>query len=58
MASDTDNLRQPEKLVQELLTPENRENALLELSKQRETYPDLAPVLWHSFGTITALLQV
>jgi CCR4-NOT transcription complex subunit 9 len=34
-----------------------RETALLELSKKRESYPDLAPVLWHSFGTISALLQ-
>lgn len=34
-----------------------REAALLELSKKREDYPDLAPMLWHSFGTITALLQ-
>ena len=30
---------------------------MLELSKKREEYPDLAPMLWHSFGTITALLQ-
>src|SRR4051812_10474729 len=34
-----------------------RENALLELSKKREEFPDLAPMLWHSFGTIAALLQ-
>ena len=34
-----------------------RESALLELSKRRETFPDLAPILWHSFGTISALLQ-
>jgi hypothetical protein len=34
-----------------------REAALLELSKKREDFPDLAPMLWHSFGTITALLQ-
>lgn len=34
-----------------------RETALLELSKKREEYADLAPMLWHSFGTITALLQ-
>ncbi len=34
-----------------------RENALLELSKKREDFPDLAPMLWHSFGTIAALLQ-
>jgi hypothetical protein len=34
-----------------------RESALLELSKRRESFPDLAPILWHSFGTIAALLQ-
>nr|XP_054107788.1 CCR4-NOT transcription complex subunit 9-like [Callithrix jacchus] len=34
-----------------------RENALLELSKKQESVPDLAPMLWHSFGTTTALLQ-
>lgn len=34
------------------------EAALLELSKKREEFPDLAPILWHSFGTISALLQV
>ena len=37
--------------------PSQRESALLELSKRRETFPDLAPILWHSFGTISALLQ-
>ena len=26
-------------------------------SKKRETVSDLAPLLWHSFGTVTALLQ-
>ena len=31
--------------------------ALLELSKRRETFGDLAPILWHSFGTVSALLQ-
>lgn len=30
---------------------------MVELSRKRESYPDLAPVLWHSFGAITALLQ-
>jgi CCR4-NOT transcription complex subunit 9 len=34
-----------------------REDALLELSKKREDFQDLAPMLWHSVGTITALLQ-
>ena len=44
-------------LVLELTNPEQRESSLLELSKRRETFPDLAPILWHSFGTISALLQ-
>jgi hypothetical protein len=38
-------------LVQQVLHPMTREGALLELSKRRETFEDLAPVLWHSFGT-------
>lgn len=37
-------------LVIDLLNPEKRESALLELSKKREQYDDLALVLWHSFG--------
>ncbi|GJQ14263.1 hypothetical protein GpartN1_g6054.t1 [Galdieria partita] len=44
-------------LVKNLTVLENRESALLELSKKRESFPNLAPVLWHSFGTIAALLQ-
>ncbi|CCF49160.1 hypothetical protein NDA11_003607 [Ustilago hordei] len=34
-----------------------REHALLELSKKREQYEDLALVLWHSFGVMSCLLQ-
>ena len=41
----------------ELSSPETREAALLELSKKREVVSDLAPMLWHSFGTMAALLQ-
>jgi len=37
-------------LVTELLDPNTREGALLELSKKREQYDDLALLLWHSFG--------
>lgn len=44
--------------INELSSPETRENALLELSKKRESVTDLAPMLWHSCGTIAALLQV
>ena len=43
--------------IQELSAPETREHALIELSRKREVLPDLAPLLWHSFGTIAALLQ-
>mmetsp|Transcript_1744 Transcript_1744/g.5281 ORF Transcript_1744/g.5281 Transcript_1744/m.5281 type:complete len:293 (+) Transcript_1744:311-1189(+) len=44
-------------LVMELTNPEHRASALLELSKKRDSVRDLAPILWHSFGTIAALLQ-
>merc|ERR1719162_2548604 len=43
--------------VQDLRIAERREHALLELSKRRESLTDLAPILWHSFGTIVALIQ-
>ena len=36
--------------VTELLDPNRREAALMELSKKREQVPDLALVIWHSFG--------
>ena len=45
-------------LVLKLTSAEQRESALLELSKKRETFQDLAPILWHSVGTMSALLQV
>ena len=34
---------------------ETRENALLELSRKRESVESLAPMLWHSFGTISGI---
>ncbi|BAM40188.1 cell differentiation protein [Theileria orientalis strain Shintoku] len=43
-------------LILDLSVPEKREYALIELSKQRENYPDLAILLWHSFGTVATLL--
>jgi CCR4-NOT transcription complex subunit 9 len=46
-----------ETYVHQLINPATRENALLELSKKRENFPELAPYLWYSFGTISALLQ-
>lgn len=46
-----------ESYVHQLINPQTRENALLELSKKRENFPELAPYLWYSFGAIAALLQ-
>merc|ERR1739838_55909 len=43
--------------INNLASMETRESALLELSKKREAVQELAPMLWHSFGTIAALLQ-
>lgn len=43
--------------ILDLIVPERRESALLLLSKNRERYPDLAPYLWWSFGTMSVLLQ-
>lgn len=36
--------------IAELLNEATREAALLELSKKREQVPELALILWHSFG--------
>ncbi|CAH8875149.1 unnamed protein product [Trichobilharzia szidati] len=53
-ASDMESVR---KLVSSLTNMESRESALLELCKMRESVPELAPILWHTFGSIAALLQ-
>ena len=44
-------------LVIDLMDPNTRETALLELSKKREQYDDLAMILWHSFGACFLLIQ-
>ncbi|KAK2809960.1 Cell differentiation protein rcd1 [Emmonsiellopsis sp. PD_5] len=43
--------------VAELMDPARREAALMELSKKREQVPELALIIWHSFGVMTSLLQ-
>lgn len=43
--------------VADLLNESTREAALLELSKKREQVPELALILWHSFGVMTSLTQ-
>merc|ERR1712224_48813 len=60
MQSHTGNPADLERIYQLVADMENqdlREKALLELSKKREQVRDLAPVLWHSFGTVACLLQ-
>lgn len=44
-------------LIMQLNNPDQREGVLLELSKKRESFNDLAPILWHTVGTVSALLQ-
>jgi CCR4-NOT transcription complex subunit 9 len=39
--------------IAQVLNANSREAALLELSKKREQVPDLALILWHSFGEYT-----
>lgn len=38
--------------VAELLNGNSRETALMELSKKREQVPELALIIWHSFGRL------
>ena len=56
-SSTTTQALKMEHLVASLQDPETRENALLDISKRRDLFVDLAPVLWHSYGVVPALLQ-
>ncbi len=38
--------------VAELMDGNRRESALMELSKKREQVPELALIIWHSFGRL------
>merc|ERR1712188_361447 len=44
-------------LVHQLTNVQERETILLELSKKRESFTDLAPILWYTPTVITSLLQ-
>ncbi|KJP88842.1 hypothetical protein AK88_01532 [Plasmodium fragile] len=55
--TDDEEKRKVYQLVFDLCYSDKRESALIELSRKRETYQDIAPVLWNSFGAITTLLQ-
>ena len=59
MENVTEENRRTLAFIADLLNEDTREAALLELSKKREQVPELALILWHSFGgciTIKALL--
>ena len=43
--------RRVHSLILELTSSQDREHALSELSKIRESFDQLALLLWHSFGT-------
>ena len=45
------------RLIEDIKAPSKREIAFSGLCQQKEYYPDLALYLWHSVGTIAALLQ-
>ena len=40
-----------------LKDPDLKEEALTELGKKREQFSELAPLLWHSNGTIALLID-
>ncbi|KAK1278649.1 hypothetical protein QJS04_geneDACA023743 [Acorus gramineus] len=46
-----------EQLVLAIINPDLREKAIHDLSLKKEHLQDLAPLLWNSFGSVTALLQ-
>jgi CCR4-NOT transcription complex subunit 9 len=46
----SDENRRTLSFIADLLNEDSREAALLELSKKREQVPELALILWHSFG--------
>jgi CCR4-NOT transcription complex subunit 9 len=43
--------------VAELLNGNSRETALMELSKKREQVPELALIIWHSFGESSDIIS-
>lgn len=52
MDNVTEENRRTLAFIADLLNDDTREAALLELSKKREQVPELALILWHSFGMV------
>lgn len=47
----------PQGLCESLGMTSHQPKSVVDFSKKREVVPDLAVMLWHSFGTVAALLQ-
>lgn len=43
--------------INEVLPPDTRENAILQLSRRRAMVDLIAPLIWYSFGTLAAIIQ-
>ncbi|KAK2400857.1 CCR4-NOT transcription complex subunit [Trifolium repens] len=56
-STDSTRLMYAKCLVTELHNPDLRENALAVLSKMKDLFQELAPLLWNSFGIIAVFLQ-
>lgn len=55
--SISDDNRRVLEWIAQVLRADTREAALLELSKKREQVPELALILWHSFGECTEYIS-
>jgi CCR4-NOT transcription complex subunit 9 len=58
MENVTEENRRTLAFIADLLNEDTREAALLELSKKREQVPELALILWHSFGKFSQRLRL
>ncbi len=54
-STDFDEISKILKLIENIKNENCRESAFAELSKQRETFPDLATYIWYSTGVVTCL---
>lgn len=50
-------LDQVNHIIREIIIPEKREPAMAELSRMRESIPDLGIILWNTPGAVVSLLH-
>ncbi|AAZ10632.1 CAF 40 [Trypanosoma equiperdum] len=53
----SEDMRRMFQYLEGLYKPETRENSILELAKDRESYHHLGPALWYGVGIMSVLLQ-